>query len=88
MAGNKLHEPARVTIAGHASALFMLPYSGTFPQFAGAPMAGPSAAVLGRATHRRLRPARRASVIRADGHFVRVGDDFCAWDARDRPHRA
>ena len=76
MAGNKLHEPARVTIAGHASALFMLPYSGTFPQFAGAPMAGQRAAVLGRATIGRNAQFGASSVIRADGHFVRVGDDF------------
>lgn len=57
--------------------LFTLPFASVVPEIAGAPAAiGEGAAVLGRATlGARLRLGVR-SVIRADGHFVRAGDDF------------
>jgi gamma-carbonic anhydrase len=59
------------------AALFMLPYAGTSPQFATPPAyVGAGAAVLGRATLGRNARLGASSVIRADGHFVKAGDDF------------
>ncbi len=58
------------------SAPVTLSYRGTAPQIAAPVDAAPQAAVLGRAT---LGPGARlgaGSVIRADGHYVRVGRDF------------
>ncbi|MGE0849369.1 MAG: gamma carbonic anhydrase family protein [Hyphomicrobiaceae bacterium] len=55
----------------------ILTYAGTAPAFATPPIyAGPGAAVLGRVTVGRGVWLGERSVIRADGHFVRVGDDF------------
>lgn len=53
------------------------PYNGTPPRIA-APLAyaGPGAAVLGRATISRGAWLEAGSVIRADGHYVRIGEDF------------
>jgi len=55
---------------------FVLPYGGISPRFSGSLIAGAHAAVLGRATLGRNAWLGVSSVIRADGHFVRVGDDF------------
>jgi carbonic anhydrase/acetyltransferase-like protein (isoleucine patch superfamily) len=56
---------------------FLLTYAGVAPTFATPPLhAGPGSAVLGRATIGRGAWLGTLSVIRADGHFVRVGDDF------------
>jgi gamma-carbonic anhydrase len=63
--------------AAPEAAPFMLPYASTVPAFGG-PLAfcGPGAAVLGRATIGANARLGASSVIRADGHFVRAGDDF------------
>ena len=56
-------------------------YAGAVPHFATAPACcGPGAAVLGRATLGARTRLGARSVIRADGHFVRVGDDFALGD--------
>lgn len=57
--------------------VLILPYEGTGPEFA-APIvhAGRGAAVLGRATLGRAAWLGALSVIRADGHYVAIGDDF------------
>ena len=67
--------PCRAS-GGSDGGLFTLPYSGTCPQFASAPIASSRAAVLGRATIGRNAHLGASSVIRADGHFVQIGDDF------------
>ncbi|MGN6468591.1 MAG: gamma carbonic anhydrase family protein [Rhizobiaceae bacterium] len=55
----------------------ILPYKGVMPVFAGpAAHIGPGAAVLGRAELGRGAWLGARSVIRADGHYVRIGDDF------------
>jgi gamma-carbonic anhydrase len=55
----------------------ILPYGDIAPSFASAPVrAGVAAAVLGRVTVGRNAWLGALSVVRADGHFVRVGDDF------------
>lgn len=54
-----------------------LPFADTSPVFAGDPLhAGAASAVLGRATIGARSWLGSASVIRADGHTVRVGNDF------------
>ncbi len=56
---------------------FLLPFAGVRPRFATPPAAcGPGAAVLGRATIGANVRLGAGSVIRADGHFVQIGDDF------------
>jgi len=58
-------------------ALHVLPYAGVSPSFAAPPAyVGGAAAVLGRVTVGRNAWLGPLSVMRADGHFVRVGDDF------------
>ena len=60
-----------------ARAPHILPYGGVSPSFATPPMhAGVGSAVLGRVTVGRNAWLGALSVMRADGHFVRVGDDF------------
>jgi carbonic anhydrase/acetyltransferase-like protein (isoleucine patch superfamily) len=60
-----------------ANAPYILPYAGVAPSFATPPVhAGVAAAVLGRVTVGRNAWLGALSVVRADGHFVRVGDDF------------
>ncbi|MEX0405309.1 gamma carbonic anhydrase family protein [Aquibium sp. LZ166] len=55
----------------------ILPYKGTAPVFASPPTyMGPGSAVLGRATLGRSAWLGARSVIRADGHYVTIGDDF------------
>ncbi len=55
----------------------ILPYAGIQPTIAGPLVhAGPGSAVLGRVTLGRNAWLGALSVMRADGHFVRVGDDF------------
>ncbi|MGR3572505.1 gamma carbonic anhydrase family protein [Brevirhabdus sp.] len=57
--------------------LTTLPFDGTAPAIASAPThAGPGAAVLGRATIGRAPWLGRSAVIRADGHYVSIGDDM------------
>jgi len=60
-----------------SSAPHILPYAGIQPNIA-RPLvhAGPGSAVLGRVTLGRNAWLGALSVMRADGHFVRVGDDF------------
>jgi gamma-carbonic anhydrase len=59
------------------ASLITAPYDGTSPAFASDPVhAGIGAAVLGRATLGTGAWLGRRSVIRADGHYVKVGDDF------------
>jgi carbonic anhydrase/acetyltransferase-like protein (isoleucine patch superfamily) len=54
----------------------LLPFAGTDPFFAGAPVfAGPRTAVLGRATIGAGAWFGEDSVVRADGEEVRIGDD-------------
>ena len=67
----------RTAVPTRTAAPFLLPYASVSPQFA-SPLAfcGPGAAVLGRATLGANAQLGASSVIRADGHFVRVGDDF------------
>ena len=60
-----------------ARAPHILPYAGISPSFATPPAhAGVGSAVLGRVTVGRNAWLGALSVMRADGHFVRVGDDF------------
>ena len=60
-----------------STTLFTLPFAAVVPAIAGAPRAiGEGAAVLGRATLGARASLGARSVIRADGHFVRAGDDF------------
>jgi carbonic anhydrase/acetyltransferase-like protein (isoleucine patch superfamily) len=57
--------------------LLVLPFNGTAPTFASPPKReGSMAAVLGRATIGRGAMLGDYTLIRADGHFVRIGDDF------------
>jgi len=59
----------------------ILPYHGTAPDLAGPILsAGSGSAVLGRATIGRGLSLGARAVIRADGHFVRIGDDFHLGD--------
>lgn len=55
----------------------ILPYAGIMPSFA-TPIihAGEGAAVLGRATLGKAAWLGARSVVRADGHYVKIGDDF------------
>jgi gamma-carbonic anhydrase len=62
------------------AAPFVLPYASVVPQFATPAVAGPGAAVLGRATIGARARFGASSVIRADGHFVRAGEDFVLGD--------
>lgn len=60
-----------------ASHLNLLSYLGTHPALAGPPRhAGANSAVVGRVTLGRDAWLGAASVIRADGHYVRAGDDL------------
>jgi carbonic anhydrase/acetyltransferase-like protein (isoleucine patch superfamily) len=60
-----------------STAPFILPYAGIQPDIAGPLLhAGPGSAVLGRVTLGRNAWLGALSVMRADGHFVRVGDDL------------
>jgi carbonic anhydrase/acetyltransferase-like protein (isoleucine patch superfamily) len=64
------------TVQEASSGLLVLPYASVSPQFATSPAwSGRGAAVLGRATIRRNLKLGARAVIRADGHFVRLGDD-------------
>lgn len=60
-----------------STAPYVLAYDGIEPQFAAAPsFCEPGASVLGRAQIGFRAILGAASVIRADGHFVQIGDDF------------
>jgi carbonic anhydrase/acetyltransferase-like protein (isoleucine patch superfamily) len=72
----EVHVHAPQAKGGSAASPFILPYASILPDFAGPPEAAERAAVLGRATIGRNAKLGASSVIRADGHFVRVGDDF------------
>jgi carbonic anhydrase/acetyltransferase-like protein (isoleucine patch superfamily) len=57
--------------------LNLLSYLGTHPELAGPPRhAGANSAIVGRVTLGRAAWLGAASVIRADGHYVRTGDDL------------
>lgn len=60
---------------------YVLPYHGVSPDFATPPeRCGADAAVLGRVTLGRSPRLGTSCVIRADGNFVRAGDDFSLGD--------
>jgi len=64
----------------------ILPYAGVSPSFAGPLLAaGAGSAVLGTVTFGRNGRLGALSVVRADGHFVKVGDD-CSIGARSTLH--
>jgi gamma-carbonic anhydrase len=66
-----------LTLQCMSPAPHILPYAGIKPSFASPLLhAGAGAAVLGRVTLGRNAWLGALSVIRADGHFVKVGDDF------------
>jgi carbonic anhydrase/acetyltransferase-like protein (isoleucine patch superfamily) len=68
---------SRTLTAMQETAPHMLPYAGVSPAFATPPVrAGAGSVVLGRVTVGRGGSLGALSVIRADGHFVKVGDDF------------
>jgi carbonic anhydrase/acetyltransferase-like protein (isoleucine patch superfamily) len=55
----------------------ILPYDGVAPQFDGEPiLCGPNVSVLGRVQIGAGSALGRGAVVRADGHFVKVGTDF------------
>ena len=61
----------------NTSHLNLLSYLGTHPELAGPPRhAGANSAIVGRITLGRDAWLGAASVIRADGHYVRAGDDL------------
>jgi gamma-carbonic anhydrase len=66
--------------AGSPIGPFVLPYASALPLFATPAVAGPGAAVLGRATIGGRARLGASSVIRADGNFVHAGDDFVLGD--------
>src|SRR4051812_44394075 len=68
--------PSAPALKTGAEGPFLLSYAGTSPTFAAPPAAAPDAAVLGRATIGARARLGAASVIRADGHFVRAGHDL------------
>ena len=56
------------------------PYLGTSPQITGLiAFAGAGASVLGRTTLGQNAWLGNFAVIRADGHYVEIGDDFFSW---------
>lgn len=71
---------SRGSASNACAAPFVLPYGSCLPQFATPPVSGPRAAVLGRATLGTNARLGTASVIRADGNFVRIGDNFVLGD--------
>ena len=57
--------------------MLVLPYAGVAPEIAAPPLhAAPDAAVLGRVTLGAGARLESRCVIRADGHFIRIGDEF------------
>lgn len=61
-----------------SSPLYMLTFDGIAPSLATPPLfAGPGASVLGRARIGARVKFGPGAVIRADGHHVHIGDDFC-----------
>jgi carbonic anhydrase/acetyltransferase-like protein (isoleucine patch superfamily) len=78
--GTKAETIRRGSGSGEPDAPFVLPYASVVPQFASPPLAAPRAAVLGRATIGANARLGASSVIRADGHFVRAGNDFVLGD--------
>lgn len=57
---------------------YVLPYEGVEPHFATPPLlAGPGASVLGKVQVGARAKFGPLAVVRADGHHVRIGDDFC-----------
>lgn len=72
----------------HMPGPLILPYEGVTPSFASPFVyAGPGSSVLGRATIGKAAWLGLLSVIRADGHYVRIGDDF-TLGARSTVHIA
>lgn len=56
----------------------VLPYLGEHPSFAGAPkFCGPRTAVLGRSSVGTGLILGARATMRADGHYIRAGEDFC-----------
>jgi carbonic anhydrase/acetyltransferase-like protein (isoleucine patch superfamily) len=58
------------------SDLLVMPYAGTTPTFGSAPRSSRGAAVLGRASLGKGAVLGEYAVIRADGHYVAIGDNF------------
>lgn len=54
----------------------ILPFDGVWPQLGDEPDVTATASILGKVTAGRGLVARDQSVIRADGHYVRIGNDF------------
>jgi gamma-carbonic anhydrase len=62
---------------GAMPGLLILPYGGVEPTFGGAPVhTGAGAAVLGRVTLGSRAWLGSRAVVRGDGHYVEIGDDF------------
>lgn len=56
----------------------LLPYDGIMPRFETAPhVCGQGASVLGKVQIGARASIGAMAVIRGDGHFIRIGDDFC-----------
>jgi len=57
---------------------YVLPYEGVKPRFAASPLfVGLASSVVGKVEVGLRASFGSLSVIRADGHYVRIGDDFC-----------
>ncbi|SCB36485.1 gamma carbonic anhydrase family protein [Rhizobium hainanense] len=54
----------------------ILPFDGVWPQFGDGAVVHACASVLGKVTSGREMTVCERGVIRADGHYVRIGDDF------------
>lgn len=73
---SRIHPPSRPGISLPDN-LLVLPYENVEPYFAGSPIhCGEAAAVLGRVTIGTGARLGSFSVIRADGHYVKIGSDF------------
>ena len=67
--------------AGSRPGLLTLPFGGVKPRFAGSPaFCGPGSSVLGRAELGAGAWLGGRACVRADGHFVRVGERFWMGD--------
>src|SRR3954451_11969853 len=61
--------------------LFVLPFRGVAPRFGSPPrVCGPGASILGRVTLGRNARIGAYVLMRGDGHFVEIGDDFSIGD--------
>jgi len=56
--------------------MLIMAYLGNDPKFASEPQGAPGAAILGRASIGKAAVLENYAVVRADGHYVTIGDDF------------